>query len=147
MNVETILKCDLSQPIKTTLPLSSPTFPIPGSSDIQPASPPTRESTPPPPDIPPPSPPPLPPSSPPTEAEPLKEDELNSSSEKEPVLFYTPDEDDGEEKFEKVESTSYVPPFNNPLYPNSSSYPSYGSVIGKCFFKPQLSLMWMFQKE
>lgn len=58
-----------------------------------------------------------------------------------PELFYTPDEEDktGQEpeveepeKAEEydVESTNYVPPFNNPLYPNCS-FTSFGSVIGE----------------
>ncbi|KAK5645040.1 hypothetical protein RI129_006340 [Pyrocoelia pectoralis] len=60
-----------------------------------------------------------------------------------PEMFYIPDEEDVD-KIEKdevecmehekcdeyvvVESTNYVPPFNNPVYPNSS-FTSFGSVI------------------
>ncbi|KAF5298183.1 hypothetical protein FQA39_LY02607 [Lamprigera yunnana] len=58
-----------------------------------------------------------------------------------PEMFYIPDEDDVD-KIEKdevresekctqyvaTESTNYVPPFNNPVYPNSS-FTSFGSVI------------------
>ena len=47
------------------------------------------------------------------------------------VLFYTPDEEEasGAGETGKVDGT-YVPPFNNPLYPNNS-YSTYGSVIGE----------------
>ena len=52
-----------------------------------------------------------------------------------PEMFYTPDEEDVDktekneiETAEVVESTNYVPPFNNPVYPNSS-FTSFGSVI------------------
>lgn len=51
--------------------------------------------------------------------------------------FYTPDEDENEEEvskdepvFVEPESVSYVPPFNNPIYPNDS-FTSYTSAIGK----------------
>lgn len=57
-----------------------------------------------------------------------------------PEMFYTPDEEDmdKEEELDKikdttefdVECTNYVPPFNNPVYPNSS-FTSFGSVIGE----------------
>lgn len=58
-------------------------------------------------------------------------------SSNESVLYYTPDEEESEianaASTEKVESASYVPPFNNPLYPNST-YTNYGSVIGEILF-------------
>lgn len=63
-----------------------------------------------------------------------KDVEEKCDSVTDPVLYYTPDEEESdptEGKFNKTESTSYVPPFNNPLYPNNTSYTSYGSVIGK----------------
>lgn len=51
--------------------------------------------------------------------------------------FYTPDEEEIEEAveesepvFEESESVSYVPPFNNPVYPNDN-FTSYTSTIGK----------------
>uniref|UniRef100_A0A1Y1NA62 SET domain-containing protein n=1 Tax=Photinus pyralis TaxID=7054 RepID=A0A1Y1NA62_PHOPY len=60
-----------------------------------------------------------------------------------PKMFYIPDEEDADktgkeeaesipdakcDEFVVVESTNYVPPFNNPVYPNSS-FTSFGSVI------------------
>lgn len=53
-----------------------------------------------------------------------------------PNRFYTPDEEENaqgpphETVFEESESVSYVPPFNNPIYPNDS-FTSYTSAIGK----------------
>lgn len=55
-----------------------------------------------------------------------------------PNRFYTPDEEENVEEattpcelaFEESESVSYVPPFNNPIYPNES-FTSYTSAIGK----------------
>lgn len=54
-----------------------------------------------------------------------------------PNLFYTPDEEEHvtvasprEAVFEEPESVSYVPPFNNPIYPNDS-FTSYTSAIGE----------------
>lgn len=156
INVETLLKCDLSPPLKTTLPLSSPTFPIPGSTEttntiaskheesvVESPSSVTVVS-------PRPSPQPqqlqqqLPqeqleqqPSQPSVSNVEINESEKKSSS-VDPGMFYTPDEEESEPaddgKFNKIESTSYVPPFNNPLYPNNISYTTYGSVIGKYIF-------------
>lgn len=65
-----------------------------------------------------------------------KDDEGENSSA--PNLFYTPDEEEtceettapSEPVFEESESVSYVPPFNNPIYPNDS-FTSYTSAIGK----------------
>lgn len=135
LNVETLLKCDLPTPIKSTIPLSSPTFPIPGSSDPSPPqSSITAHSEPQynPEYLP--------------QCEPIKQVETclktekpqPSSAQKVPtgdsVMYYTPDEEELEISNsggpEKVESASYVPPFNNPLYPNST-YTNYGSVIGE----------------
>lgn len=135
MNVETILKCELPTPVKSSIPLSSPTFPIPGSSEppqsqsniITHAEPqyPTELIT---------------------QSEPEKQIDACSKTEKKPqtssvqkpttgesVMYYTPDEEELEISSgdqDKVDSANYVPPFNNPLYPNST-YTNYGSVIGK----------------
>ncbi|KAI4460800.1 upset isoform a [Holotrichia oblita] len=108
LNVETLLKCDLPTPMKSTIPLSSPTFPIPGSSD------------------------PLPPqSSITTHLEKAQPPPVQKISTGDSVMYYTPDEEELEISnggTEKVDSADYVPPFNNPLYPNST-YTNYGSVI------------------
>ncbi|XP_025831062.1 inactive histone-lysine N-methyltransferase 2E isoform X2 [Agrilus planipennis] len=232
LNVEALLNCDLSLPSKTTVPLASPTFPIPGSGDttsistfpihsssfhstepsviVEAPLPPNDEEVdetsvqPPPPPSPPP---PTQTTSPKTEQTFDIKDEVDTTedssipdmsdvtkvedilvnekleeekSKKEeqqlqqpdnddeveikPDMLYSPDdeeemktEDEEEEqeqerevvdeemvevpqsvksdvmipkmeKYEEVESTNYVPPFNNPLYPNSSTF-SFGSVI------------------
>lgn len=128
--VSSLLKADL-QPLSlktTTLPLQSPTFPIPGSAseptpritspDMPTQSAYLQQST--------------APLSPVNKSE-LKEVAVSDSN---PVMYYTPDEEEAPgpsveegKLMDKPETTSYVPPFNNPLYPNSS-YTSYGSVIG-----------------
>lgn len=65
---------------------------------------------------------------------PTKDDTNDDGSD--PNLYYTPDEEENEvvtqrePVFEEPESVSYVPPFNNPIYPNDS-YASYTSAIGK----------------
>lgn len=123
------MKCDLSTPVKTTLPLSSPTFPIPGSTEPSSSITLKNEETV--------SSPPASILSPHASALEQKEQPEQGASvtSKDPVMYYTPDEEESEAtddgKFNKIESTSYVPPFNNPLYPNNVSYTSYGSVIGK----------------
>lgn len=127
INVETLLKCDLTTPLKTSIPLSSPTFPIPGSTESnthnfkneEPVESPSPRLT----------------SSPPvTDNKPIVQSCTTSVDQ---PMYYTPDEEEADaadEKFNKTESTSYVPPFNNPLYPNNISYTTYGSVIGKVYY-------------
>lgn len=133
LNVETLLKCDLPTPMKSTIPLSSPTFPIPGSSDpLPPQSSITTHCEPQynPPEH-------LPPSEPTKQVETVKVEKLQPPivqkiSTGDSVMYYTPDEEELEISnggTEKVDSADYVPPFNNPLYPNST-YTNYGSVIG-----------------
>lgn len=150
--METFLNWDIPPVVKPTLPLPSPTFPIPGSSEpiasrettaqaseeseqrkvtvTSPPPPPTTTTT----------------SKVSVEVEAAVESEIEGEKEEEDKskpLYYTPDEEEDagatvaraketSEKFEE-ESASYVPPFNNPLYPNSN-YTSYGSVIGECLF-------------
>lgn len=44
-------------------------------------------------------------------------------------------EDTPEEKYSRFDdsiTSSFIPPFNNPVYPNSTQYTGYTSVIGKC---------------
>lgn len=62
------------------------------------------------------------------------------TSPKKSILFYTPDEEEkraGEniqEGYEEVEPVEYVPPFNNPIYPNDNdNFPSYASGLGKFY--------------
>ncbi|CAG9857408.1 unnamed protein product [Phyllotreta striolata] len=143
LNIKAILNLEL-EPTKGPskgLPLASPTFPIPGAADST-----TKEAAPASPegggDCPPPS----------EEAE----METIADVEEEPKaaetalrLFYTPDEEEaaaaareeddddvvaateesvGSVGFEETESISYVPPFNNPVYPNSS-FAAFSSAI------------------
>ncbi|XP_060528091.1 uncharacterized protein LOC132703064 [Cylas formicarius] len=98
-----------------------------------------------------PPPPPPPPSEPPTVAAPAEPDEpvagedgvgddVNDTTRgdaDEPNVFYTPDDDDDHEgagttRFEPApppeSSVSYVPPFNNPIYPNNN-FNAYTSTI------------------
>lgn len=139
--METFLNWDIPPVVKPTLSLPSPTFPIPGSSEPIVS----RET--------------MVQASEETEqhkvtamvtskvseeevvVEGKVEEENKEEQDKSKPLYYTPDEEEDaggtvasvketSEKFEK-ESTNYVPPFNNPLYPNSN-YTSYGSVIGEC---------------
>lgn len=63
-----------------------------------------------------------------------------------PHMFYTPDEDEIEEKeFSEIQSISYVPPFNNPIYPCIN----YTSIIGEChlniFHLLDRSIYWVNQ--
>lgn len=77
--------------------------------------------------------------------EPPKEEEEEEEDEDsvKPEMFYTPDEEEKVEEegteteeiekcesYDVVESTNYVPPFNNPVYPNSS-FTTFGSVMGR----------------
>lgn len=161
LNVETFLNWEMSPVVKTSVPLPSPTFPIPGSGDVQKASPVVCKEQ----------------QSPPSsfsqqqeEAAPCDEPEMaeetkesvggesqakedekeDENEETKTVLFYTPDEEEategkaeeGLEKYENVEGTSYVPPFNNPVYPNTN-FTAYGSVIGKCVI---VSCFWELLK-
>ncbi|KAG5888094.1 hypothetical protein JTB14_021895 [Gonioctena quinquepunctata] len=160
LNVEAILNLELEPPkIKPTLPLLSPTFPIPGSSEMVPR------------DLPPPNLAPSPehdsssssmqlpplPTTPPVDVEDMETEEISvtddnppavmgdssslpDSGKGAPTLYYTPDEEEvkdegeGEEEvqpeaaFEETESISYVPPFNNPVYPNES-FTAFSSAI------------------
>lgn len=162
LNMESFLNWEVPT-VKTSFPLSSPTFPIPGSSELlvnkeQPAissASPPRPTTPTKQQTPPPEEPTASPVQPIETEEPpvIKEDPKNElevekhgdmpkndadhKEKAETVLYYTPDEEEAGETEKVVEKlveleTSYVPPFNNPLYPNNS-YSSYGSVIGKHF--------------
>ncbi|KAF2902327.1 hypothetical protein ILUMI_03865, partial [Ignelater luminosus] len=157
LKMETLLNCDLGPPpIKTAIQHYSPTFPIPGSCSSVPLTTqlpepsPTEETTseilenkeeecsfP--------DPPPL------VEQEITEsfahqpDDDTEMSKEDDsivkPEMFYTPDEEEKVEEegaeteeiekcdsYDVVESTNYVPPFNNPVYPNSS-FTTFGSVM------------------
>lgn len=146
LDVESLLNLEFEPKLKATVPLPSPTFPIPGSSEVSRDQSTTRSD----------SPCPEPPVESPTDLalteekssspkfeEAASEKELvntslDSGDEKEkeesaPNLFYTPDEEETEQTetvFEESESISYVPPFNNPIYPNDS-FTTYTSTIGK----------------
>lgn len=72
-----------------------------------------------------------------------KKDEDSSATN----IYYTPDEEEHVERvtrrepvFEEPESVSYVPPFNNPIYPNDS-FTSYTSTIGKKILTQQIDQM------
>ncbi|XP_018575451.1 uncharacterized protein LOC108914194 isoform X2 [Anoplophora glabripennis] len=138
LNVEAILNLELEPKVKP-IPIPSPTFPIPGSSEV------TRETTPTPkpplspersvsPAVLPPEKSPSPPVDIEMEEEPAAENvpEKGTTDENvEPNLFYTPDEEEAmqaERVFEESNSVNYVPPFNNPVYPNSS-FTNYTSTI------------------
>lgn len=158
LNVEAILNLELEPKVKP-MPLPSPTFPIPGSSETREIPLSNRrsltpesniaESSPPNPPVDPPSPPPPPPpenfsltTKMETDDVSLEEDSLASqdgdiaqeTSDDHP--FYTPDEEDEKSRtkqdlsFEEAESVSYVPPFNNPVYPNDN-FTAYTSTIGE----------------
>lgn len=142
LNVESLLNCELPPVVKTSLQLPSPTFPIPGSSEVllqavtvtthrqecPPLVPVVKE--------------PSPVCEMPAEkqATPVEmDDQGDCEVDEKKLLLYTPDEEDVSgarvskdvtQKYEEVENTNYVPPFNNPLYPNSS-FEEYGSSIGK----------------
>lgn len=122
--VSSLLKGELQ--LKSSVPLQSPTFPAPGS---------TLESAPRPvsPDM-------------PTQSahtvslSPAPPEEKECSSANDPTMFYTPDDEEPvqapaaeEENAQNPDTSSFVPPFNNPLYPNCS-YTTYGSVIGNVYF-------------
>lgn len=55
-----------------------------------------------------------------------------TQQERDANLFYTPDEDERLPVTEltEVDGVNYVPPFNNPVYPNSN-FSSFTSAIGK----------------
>lgn len=57
-----------------------------------------------------------------------------TQQERDANLFYTPDEDERLPVAEltEVDGVNYVPPFNNPVYPNSN-FSSFTSAIGKFF--------------
>lgn len=150
LNVESFLNWEMPPVVKTSVPLPSPTFPIPGSGDIQktPASIVPKEQE--------------PESSSPCSSQPAEQNievtEVVAEEKEEPVTepekaeekmeteevketntvpFYTPDEEELVEektetgdKYGEEEGTSYIPPFNNPVYPNTN-FTSYGSVIGR----------------
>lgn len=105
---------------KTTPLLPSPTFPIPGSSETLNKDSESVETEEEQPLLPPPS-----------EVQDVEEEKAVEEA-NQAVLYYTPDEEELEhrelpdkneaEKVDDVESSpNYVPPFNNPVYPNSLS--------------------------
>lgn len=125
--METLLNCELPAVVKATPLLPSPTFPIPGSSE--PSSkenefPETQEEQ---------------PSS--LEAKSSSESAMDEISEenvedtKQPVLYYTPDDEevvqqeDAKDTIEEIGDASSVPTFNNTVYPGTS-YSSLTSAIG-----------------
>ncbi|RZB66669.1 uncharacterized protein BDFB_011626, partial [Asbolus verrucosus] len=140
LDVEAILNCELPPVVKTIPP--SPNFPIPGSCDVnmtQSKSSPVLENV---------SVNPVVSSKSPVafiapvlEQEQTTEVECEETDDKEdevsvkPNMFYTPDEEErGTEEnppvgYEEIDSVDYVPPFNNPIYPNDSNFTSYASVI------------------
>lgn len=162
LDVQTILNCELPSVVKTIPP--SPNFPIPGSCDLNAAtaaarSSPNVESTLPPSSM---SPSPVNPPvvgssvtftpTPQNFAEKKTESPAAcqksvdngpndvETSPKKSILFYTPDEEEkraGEniqEGYQEVEPVEYVPPFNNPIYPNDNdNFPSYASGLGKFY--------------
>lgn len=136
LDVDTILKNEIPTPTKTSLSLASPNFPIPGRDESMNSNASlekvlsmeeTSNS--------------LPPRLEPeidfTDEKTTKMTKNIAASmdeetqdggqdqllEERKVLFYTPDDE------EAAEGSTYVPPFNNPLYPNTSY--TYGSVIGE----------------
>lgn len=136
LNVETLLNCELPQVIKTTPLLSSPTFPIPGSSEpslcrdpMPPEAEDEGEEEP----LPPPSEPVLE-----VQTDVIVEEKIAEDT-SQAVLYYTPDEEEVEQHVDKDEvgklevtmenTTNYVPPFNNPVYPNSLN--ALDSAIGR----------------
>lgn len=133
LNVETLLNCELSSVVKTTPLLPSPTFPIPGSSESL-----NKDSAAP--ETEPPGPPP-----PPAETNSVNEEKVVEEAEQpQPVLYYTPDEEEMEQEDvdkemgkvhdEMDSSTNLVPPFNNPVYP-SSGLSALSSTIGMLFLQ------------
>nr|XP_008192438.1 PREDICTED: uncharacterized protein LOC103312751 [Tribolium castaneum] len=135
LDVEAILNCELPPVVKTIPP--SPTFPIPGSCDVTltaAKSSPILEAAPP-------NPAPVSSSSPPTveNEEPEVESEEIAEEQTEvgvkPNMFYTPDEEEAgvdenaQGSFEEIDSVDYVPPFNNPVYPNDSNFTAFASVL------------------
>ncbi|CAH1099752.1 unnamed protein product [Psylliodes chrysocephalus] len=158
LNIKAILNLELESPKLKPVPLLSPTFPIPGnvdlatkeSTEVAPApnaaspEPPILAESPPPIDKPP---------AMETSTEEMETEDISVTDDPDPVveekdatdadepqnMFYTPDEEDAvvppaekEEtsvSFEEAESISYVPPFNNPVYPNSS-FTNFSSTIG-----------------
>lgn len=55
-----------------------------------------------------------------------------AGDDKETNMFYTPDDDEDRtvSTFEEPDTVNYVPPFNNPVYPNSN-FASFTSTIGE----------------
>ncbi|KAJ8931904.1 hypothetical protein NQ314_015173, partial [Rhamnusium bicolor] len=139
LNVEAILNLELEPKVKP-IPIPSPTFPIPGSCEV------TREVVTPKPCLSPDrsiSPPVLSPTksrSPSVDVDVEEESAVDDVAHKEenkedvqPNMFYTPDEEEGihpDPVYEESNSVNYVPPFNNPVYPNSS-FTAYASTIGE----------------
>ncbi|KAJ8938709.1 hypothetical protein NQ318_007997 [Aromia moschata] len=146
---EAILNLELEPKVKP-IPIPSPTFPIPGTTCEIIRDAPTSAPTP---ICPPLSPelldaPPIVPCtrspSPPVEeeiknvstAEDTPMEEIHPSDEvktddMQPNIFYTPDEEEEvppQPTYEETSSINYVPPFNNPVYPNTS-FPAYTSTI------------------
>jgi hypothetical protein len=135
LDVEAILNCELPPVVKTMPP--SPNFPIPGSCDATGPKSSPGESAPPNPAskspvgfVP-------PPEHEPAEAECEENEEKENDDGVQPNMFYTPDEEErgtdenAQGGYEEIDSVDYVPPFNNPIYPNDSNFTSYASVLGE----------------
>jgi adenosine/AMP kinase len=133
LDVEAILNCELPPVVKTMPP--SPNFPIPGSCDATGPKSSPGESAPPNPAskspvgfVP-------PPEHEPAEAECEENEEKENDDGVQPNMFYTPDEEErgtdenAQGGYEEIDSVDYVPPFNNPIYPNDSNFTSYASVL------------------
>lgn len=152
LDVEAILNCELPPVVKTIPP--SPNFPIPGSCDVNltssSKSSPVLESAPSNP---------VPVTNSPVNFAPEKETEPESEENEEkesevsvkPNMFYTPDEEErgtdenAQGGFEEIDTVDYVPPFNNPVYPNDSNFTPYASVLGKlCDFVSLIYSIFQF---
>ncbi|KAJ8973338.1 hypothetical protein NQ317_004650 [Molorchus minor] len=135
LNVDAILNLEMEPKVKP-IPIPSPTFPIPGTREVAKDNQPmagtsitnpilspekcvTPQARSP---------------SPPVDKHHLLKSLLSLKSQKTEDLqtnvFYTPDEDEAQTQpvFEETSDINYVPPFNNPVYPNTS-FTTYSSTI------------------